>query len=383
MKRFLQHATGPMLLALLALVAVPAQAQDYGSGIVVQVPQAEAEALVMDGQADEDAWADAPVFDMVAGSEELSWSGAWSDHPNPDVQAAAKALWSQDTLYVFAQVVDYQELYFGQPGNAWQGEQILIGVDGTHQMDDWVGDPHDDDEEDTYAGWPEFAPDSLTVYKVTSPEQGGITANWGYSGIFPADSGWVNGTVIVDSTDFVWQVETAIHVPQIEEGAEIGFNIGGATASIEYAEEVSGETHPDSLGDGAYAYFAWSSIGDAGGAVQYNSGNYATLSLVQSVGVEETPGAGVPSAFGLRANYPNPFRQSTTITYDMAQPGHVSLAVYDVLGRQVATLVDDRRAASSYNVRWTPESHVSNGIYFYQLRVDDELIATRRVTLLK
>ncbi len=365
MKRILQHAGLFTIFSLFLAFTMPAQAQDYGSGIVQEVPQVDPGDLVMDGVADEAAWENAPVVNMVA-----NWSGAWSDHPDPDVQAAAKLLWSEDTLYVFALIQDYQELYFGQPGQAWQGEQILIGVDGTHTMDS--------ETDDTYAGWPDQGPDSLTVYKVTSPEQGGITSNWAST---PVDTGWVNGAVLVDDEAFTWQVETAIYVPQIEEGEMIGFNVGGATAGMDYAEQ-----NADSLGnpgDGAYAYFAWSAVMDAGLAVQNNSSNYATLSLVQSVAIEETPGSGIPGAFALHANYPNPFAQAATIKYDMAEPGHVSLAVYDVLGREVTTLVDDKRAANTYRVRWTPESRLSSGIYFYQLRVDDQLIATRRVTLLR
>ena len=364
MKRLLQITTACMLMAALAVFTMPAQAQDYGTGKTTTVGQVDPADLTMDGEATEAAWADART--IIPTENWATYGGV----DNPDIGVEAKLLWAEDTLYVHMFSQDNDTLFFGVPGEPWQGDQFLIGVDGTHSMDTLT--------DDTFAGWPDQAPDSLTVYKVTVEDQGGITLNWGYDGIFPEEEGWVNGEVLTDSASYQWQVEAAIYVPQIEEGAQIGFNIGGAAGDEDFFVQ-------EDSADGAYSYFSWSMHpeGDPGFAIQHRSRNYGTLSFQMSVGVDEIAGSAIPDEFALRANYPNPFRSSTTIAYDMAKPGHVSIGVYDVLGRKVTSLVDDTRAANTYKVRWSPESHLANGIYFYQLRVDDELIATRRVTLLR
>ena len=65
-------------------------------------------------------------------------------------------------------------------------------------------------------------------------------------------------------------------------------------------------------------------------------------------------------------NYPNPFNPSTAIVYRITQPGKVSLKVYDILGREVAVLVNGEQQSGTYTQRFDA-SHLSSGIYFYQL----------------
>jgi hypothetical protein len=74
----------------------------------------------------------------------------------------------------------------------------------------------------------------------------------------------------------------------------------------------------------------------------------------------------VPSEFGLSQNYPNPFNPSTTIAYRIPAAGHVTLVVYDVLGKAVAALVDETKTAGSYAVTFDA-SALSNGTYFARL----------------
>lgn len=69
---------------------------------------------------------------------------------------------------------------------------------------------------------------------------------------------------------------------------------------------------------------------------------------------------------GLSQNYPNPFNPVTTITYAVSRPGRVSLKVFDILGRQVASIVNDEKTEGVYTEKFDA-SHLSSGIYFYQL----------------
>jgi hypothetical protein len=77
--------------------------------------------------------------------------------------------------------------------------------------------------------------------------------------------------------------------------------------------------------------------------------------------------SGVPSIFELQQNYPNPFNPSTTIRYGLPSAEQVSLKIYDMLGRQVATLVNARQAAGRYEATFNAAS-LSSGIYIYRLQ---------------
>ena len=74
--------------------------------------------------------------------------------------------------------------------------------------------------------------------------------------------------------------------------------------------------------------------------------------------------------YELSQNYPNPFNPETRISYTIAKPGHVKLAIYNVLGQKVATLVDEFKAASTYRVTFDA-SDLTSGVYFYRLDVGD------------
>lgn len=93
----------------------------------------------------------------------------------------------------------------------------------------------------------------------------------------------------------------------------------------------------------------------------------------------------IPEKFSLLQNYPNPFNPSTTISYSIPEtPGqdeNVSLIVYDLLGKQVMTLVNEKQSAGNYSVSFI-SGNLSSGMYLYELRAGDRK-QTRRMLLLK
>jgi hypothetical protein len=75
----------------------------------------------------------------------------------------------------------------------------------------------------------------------------------------------------------------------------------------------------------------------------------------------------IPTEFALEQNYPNPFNPSTVISYQLpVAAGHVSLKVYDVLGREVATLVNEQKAPGNYEVKFDG-SKLASGVYIYRI----------------
>ena len=88
-----------------------------------------------------------------------------------------------------------------------------------------------------------------------------------------------------------------------------------------------------------------------------------------------------PTDFQLEQNYPNPFNPSTTITYQLPIASNVSLKVFDMLGREVATLVNERQNAGQYQVRFDA-TRLASGMYFYRLQAGG-YIETKKMMLVK
>ncbi len=88
-----------------------------------------------------------------------------------------------------------------------------------------------------------------------------------------------------------------------------------------------------------------------------------------------------PREYSLSQNYPNPFNPSTTISYSIPEQGAVQLKVFDILGREVKTLVNKEQTAGSYEVKFDA-SELNSGIYFYQLKADSYM-ETKKMVLVK
>ncbi|MFZ1280396.1 MAG: T9SS type A sorting domain-containing protein [Ignavibacteriaceae bacterium] len=88
-----------------------------------------------------------------------------------------------------------------------------------------------------------------------------------------------------------------------------------------------------------------------------------------------------PFAFQLEQNYPNPFNPSTKISWQSAVSGHQTLKIYDVLGNEVATLIDEYRVAGNYEIDFDATG-LSSGVYFYKLIVAD-YSSTKKMILMK
>lgn len=88
-----------------------------------------------------------------------------------------------------------------------------------------------------------------------------------------------------------------------------------------------------------------------------------------------------PIEFTLKQNYPNPFNPSTSIEYQLTRQEIVSLKVFNILGKEIATLVNELKAPGVYNVKFDG-TNLASGIYFYELRVDGRNIV-RKMNLLK
>ncbi len=89
----------------------------------------------------------------------------------------------------------------------------------------------------------------------------------------------------------------------------------------------------------------------------------------------------VPYKFTLEQNFPNPFNPATTIKYSIPELSYVTLKVYDILGREVATLVNGQKSAGSYEINFDAEKFAS-GVYFYKVQ-SGQSILIRKMILMK
>jgi hypothetical protein len=87
------------------------------------------------------------------------------------------------------------------------------------------------------------------------------------------------------------------------------------------------------------------------------------------------------TGFSLDQNYPNPFNPSTNFGFRIADFGFVSLKVYDVLGNEVATLVNEEKDAGEYKIQFNA-ANLSSGVYFYKLTAGN-FTATKKMILLR
>lgn len=160
--------------------------------------------------------------------------------------------------------------------------------------------------------------------------------------------------------------------------ANVGINYNALDSLISYA---------DSLKQTGYTNTSWSSFSSAlVSAKNAKNQNYlATVSVADALGqakdtlksaidgLVKIVAAGVdavngnnPKAYVLGQNYPNPFNPTTEITYQIPAAGYVSLKVYDMLGREVALLINENKNAGYYNITLNA-GNLPSGVYFYKM----------------
>ena len=84
--------------------------------------------------------------------------------------------------------------------------------------------------------------------------------------------------------------------------------------------------------------------------------------------------------YDLTQNFPNPFNPTTTINYQMPKKGQVTIKIYDILGREIATLVNEEKTQGRYAISFDG-SNLASGIYIYQIHVNDYFNSKKMILL--
>jgi len=131
---------------------------------------------------------------------------------------------------------------------------------------------------------------------------------------------------------------------------KVGFIQGKGTTTIKQSYSFT----DNNLTSGSYTYRIKQI--DVNGSIHY----------LKEINIE----VGIPSVFSLEQNYPNPFNPATTIKYQFPKAGFVTLKIYDILGREVASLVKENQNAGRYTINFDA-SRLSSGVYIYELKTPD------------
>lgn len=130
------------------------------------------------------------------------------------------------------------------------------------------------------------------------------------------------------------------------------------------------------------AYIQFLCVGPITGS-DVHVGSFFYIDDIEFSGTNDVKeGTGVrPEDYALEQNYPNPFNPNSNIRFRIAEGGHVTLKVYNLLGKEVETLVNEIKSPGVYTVKWNASSFAS-GVYFYRLQAGG-FVQTRTMTLIK
>ncbi|QQS38293.1 MAG: T9SS type A sorting domain-containing protein [Ignavibacteriales bacterium] len=222
--------------------------------------------------------------------------------------------------------------------------------------------------------------DDYYTYRVASYNTYGSAgySNWrSIRGVIPVEFIIFSGSQSLSKIDLIWSTASELN----NQGFEIerstnktdwikkGFISGQGTTTEQqnysFTDDINGINVPK-------LYYRLKQI-DFDGSYEYSEIVEVTVS---------------PMKFSLSQNYPNPFNPSTKISWQSPVGSHQTLKVYDVLGREVATLVNEYRDAGSYEVEFDA-SKLASGVYYYQLKVGDQpdgkagFVETKKMMVIK
>ena len=204
---------------------------------------------------------------------------------------------------------------------------------------------------------------------------------------FTDDTGWAVGVggTILNTTDegTNWNFQTSGTTEDLYSVQFIDNNTGwavGTNGAILYT--TNGGTNWNSqIGGTKEGLFSvhfndnntgWT-VGDSGTILKTTNGG---VSFVEEQEIDE-----IATNYSLTNNYPNPFNPSTKIKYSVPKSSNVVIKVFDILGKEIETLVNEEKQTGTYEITWCAEN-LPSGIYFYRIQAGD-FVETKKMILLK
>jgi len=224
------------------------------------------------------------------------------------------------------------------PYTDFQGYSVALAGDGNTAI---VGGPGDD--RGLGAAW-------VFTRQITPLTQIGTLS----ATILTGDRVRLDWTTLSENSNQGFTVERSPNNPNTFNPVPNGFVPGYGTSTISHSYSFIDST----VGSGIWYYRL---------KLVSLSGTYFYSTAVPATTVTGVKGSATPRQFALYQSYPNPFNPSTMIRYDVARLSQVTLKVYNMLGQEVVTLVNEEKSPGNYQVVLNAGANMASGVYFYRL----------------
>jgi hypothetical protein len=266
-----------------------------------------------------------------------------------DARFFFRSCWDADNVYFFFNVWD--DILVDEHANAHEQDGLEIYFDG------------DDSKAEIYDGVDDLQTRINHWYAATTD----ITFWYGTGGNW----GWDPSPVVFKNKDRAggWDLEVAYPLSSVKLDGTVGSLWG-----FEIQQNDNDSDHRDVM----RRWWHWSNDSWKDASI-FGTAEFVPFGGRTAVDEKEAPG--VAKSYALSQNYPNPFNPATTIPYALKSNGRVRLAVYDLMGKEVAVLVDGIQAAGNHQAQFAG-TNLTSGIYFYKLQAGDQVF-TKKMTLVK
>jgi hypothetical protein len=326
---------------------------------------ATTQTITLDGQLNEDFWNGADSIVVQKGST-FSSGGYYMQWNNPNNQytdqsrAVVKFSHNGNNLYIGV-VSDDKSVCKWSPG--WEADGLFLWMTNKGEI------PIPSQRMEIKNMYFDATIGAHTTFELSTSVPTGAAEGASYEPV-----GTVTHTE-VGGADVGYSLETVVHTEMFGYGANDTINLSVVIWDMDYSDS---ETFANTTDSADYAPNWWGTQWVDQNFEKYYLYRQVFMSAVTDV---EDEISSIPGRFELLQNYPNPFNPSTTIGFNVPDQGNVSLIVYNILGIEVRTLVNEVMQPGFHTIRFDA-SDLASGIYFYELKMKNQ-IETKKMTFLK
>jgi len=187
--------------------------------------------------------------------------------------------------------------------------------------------------------------------------------------------------VVMNRLGGITGVVTDADIGTLIEGVVVSLYPGAETATTDNVGVYTfSDLEPDTYDSLVFAHPNYRDTVEFGIVVEYNINTQVDMGMEFGVGIYDGTSS-IPMEYSVKQNYPNPFNATTTIEYGIPEASHVTIDIYDVLGRRVETLINQYQSAGYHQVTWKAGSQTS-GMYFFKIQAND-YVEQKSMMLLK